>query len=88
MVARDGIEPPTPAFSGLIKLIHTITYTARGNCQVPPRTCKTGNKRVGDTGWIEAGAGEGSHTDAGRRPRRTPVGELATDEPPAIRGLR
>jgi hypothetical protein len=29
MVARDGVEPPTPAFSGLDSRVFTMTWNAR-----------------------------------------------------------
>ena len=29
MVARDGVEPPTPAFSGLHNNVFTMTWNAR-----------------------------------------------------------
>jgi len=33
MVARDGIEPPPPAFSDLVQLEPTTTYRSAGDCQ-------------------------------------------------------
>jgi len=40
MVARDGVEPPTPAFSDLVQPEPTTTYRSAGDCQVPADTCK------------------------------------------------
>ena len=41
MVARDGVEPPTPAFSDLVQPKPTTTYRFAGDCQVPANTCKS-----------------------------------------------
>ena len=41
MVARDGIEPPTPAFSDLVQPEPITTYRFAGDCQVPANTRKT-----------------------------------------------
>jgi hypothetical protein len=38
MVARDGVEPPTPAFSDLGQPEPTTTYRFAGDCQVPANT--------------------------------------------------
>jgi hypothetical protein len=43
MVARDGVEPPTPAFSDLGQPELTTTYRFAGDCQVPTSTCKPTN---------------------------------------------
>jgi hypothetical protein len=37
-VARDGVEPPTPAFSDLVQPEPTTTYRSAGDCQVPANT--------------------------------------------------
>jgi endonuclease/exonuclease/phosphatase family metal-dependent hydrolase len=38
MVARDGDEPPTPAFSDLVQPTPLTTYRFAGNCQLPANT--------------------------------------------------
>jgi len=40
MVARDGVEPPTPAFSDLVQPEPPTTYRFAGDCQVPANTYK------------------------------------------------
>ena len=47
MVARDGVEPPTPAFSDLVQPEPTTTYRFAGDCQVPANTRKTKQS------WVE-----------------------------------
>jgi hypothetical protein len=51
MVARDGVEPPTPAFSDLVQPEPTTPYMVAGDCQVPANTCKTSNH--GLESWAE-----------------------------------
>jgi hypothetical protein len=50
MVARDGVEPPTPAFSDLVQSTPTATYRFAGDCQVPANTCKAGQQWAGIMG--------------------------------------
>jgi len=50
MVARDGVEPPTPAFSDLVQPEPTTAYMAAGDCQVPANTCKTEQSWAGILG--------------------------------------
>jgi hypothetical protein len=46
MVARDGVEPPPPAFSGLVQAELTTTYRFAGDCQVPANTRKPERSRA------------------------------------------
>jgi hypothetical protein len=41
MVARDGVEPPTPAFSECGYLIHSTTCRSRTAAYLPLSTCKS-----------------------------------------------
>jgi hypothetical protein len=50
MVARDGVEPPTPAFSDLVQPEPTTAYMAAGDCQVPANTCKAEQSWAGILG--------------------------------------
>jgi hypothetical protein len=50
MVARDGVEPPTPAFSDLGQPEPTTTYRFAGDCQVPANTCKAERSWAGIMG--------------------------------------
>jgi hypothetical protein len=50
MVARDGVEPPTPAFSDLVQSKPTATYRFAGDCQVPANTCKAEHPWAGIMG--------------------------------------
>jgi len=50
MVARDGVEPPTPAFSDLVQPEPTTTYRFAGDCQVPANTCKAERSWAGIMG--------------------------------------
>ncbi len=50
MVARDGVEPPTPAFSDLVQPEPTTTYRFAGDCQVPANTCKPDQSWAGIMG--------------------------------------
>jgi len=54
MVARDGVEPPTPAFSDLVQPEPTTTYRFAGDCQVPANTCKPDQSWAGTMGWVWA----------------------------------
>jgi hypothetical protein len=38
MVARDGVEPPTPAFSGATETVLAVTYKDVEGCETPVRT--------------------------------------------------
>jgi hypothetical protein len=40
MVARDGVEPPTPAFSGAAGAVLAVTYKDVEGCETPVRTRK------------------------------------------------
>src|SRR6476660_6710091 len=40
MVARDGVEPPTPAFSGATETVLAVTYKDVEGCEIPVRTRK------------------------------------------------
>ena len=51
MVARDGVEPPTPAFSGATGAVLTVTYRNVEGCKTPVRTRKASEKRARTTGW-------------------------------------
>jgi len=35
MVARDGVEPPTPAFSGATETVLAVTYKDVEGCENP-----------------------------------------------------
>jgi len=50
MVARDGVEPPTPAFSDLVQPEPTATYRFAGDCQVPANTDKAERSWAGIMG--------------------------------------
>jgi hypothetical protein len=50
MVARDGVEPPTPAFSDLVQPEPTTTYMIAGDCQVPAKTRKAEQSWAGILG--------------------------------------
>jgi len=52
MVARDGVEPPTPAFSDLVQPEPTTTYRFAGDCQVPANTCKAEQPWARIMGWV------------------------------------
>jgi len=52
MVARDGVEPPTPAFSDLDQPEPTTTYRFAGDCQVPANACKPEQSWAGIMGWL------------------------------------
>ena len=41
MVARDGVEPPTPAFSECVQPVFLRTYKDTWDCQVLVSSCKT-----------------------------------------------
>ena len=51
MVARDGVEPPTPAFSDLSQPDLSTTYRFAGDCQVPANTWKSDQSWAGIMGW-------------------------------------
>ena len=53
MVARDGVEPPTPAFSDLVQPKPTTTYWLAGDCQVPANTYRAEQTWAGIMGWKE-----------------------------------
>jgi hypothetical protein len=40
MVARDGVEPPPPAFSGATGTVLAVTYKDVEGCETPVRTRK------------------------------------------------
>jgi hypothetical protein len=40
MVARDGVEPPTPAFSGATETALAVTYKDVEGCETPVRMRK------------------------------------------------
>jgi hypothetical protein len=40
MVARDGVEPPTPAFSGATEALLAVNYKDVEGCETPVRTGK------------------------------------------------
>jgi len=40
MVAREGVEPPTPAFSGAAETALAVTYRDVEGCETPVRTRK------------------------------------------------
>jgi hypothetical protein len=52
MVARDGVEPPTPAFSGATEVSLTVTYKEVEGCETPVRTRQAKGKRARVTGWF------------------------------------
>ena len=54
VVARDGVEPPTPAFSDPVQPEPTTTYRFAGDCQVPANTCKPDQSWAGIMGCVKA----------------------------------
>jgi len=40
LVAREGVEPPTPAFSGATETVLAVTYKDVEGCETPVRTRK------------------------------------------------
>jgi len=52
MVARDGVEPPTPAFSGAPETVLAVTYENVEGCASTVRTRKATGKRATVTGWF------------------------------------
>jgi hypothetical protein len=38
MVAREGLEPPPPAFSGATETVFAVTYKDVEGCEAPVRT--------------------------------------------------
>jgi len=52
MVARDGVEPPTPAFSGAKGTVLAVTYKDVEGCETPVRTRKASEKRARATGQM------------------------------------
>ena len=48
MVARDGVEPPTPAFSGATETVLALTYKDVEGCETPVSTRK--NTRITGSG--------------------------------------
>ena len=50
MVARDGVEPPTPAFSDLVQPKLTTTYRFAGDCQTLANTCRSHRSWAGIVG--------------------------------------
>jgi hypothetical protein len=50
MVARDGVEPPTPAFSDLSQPTLSTTYRFAGDCQILANTCETEQSWAGIMG--------------------------------------
>ena len=50
MVAREGVEPPTPAFSGATGAVLTVTYRDVEGCETPVRACKASEERARTTG--------------------------------------
>jgi len=54
VVARDGVEPPTPAFSDLVQPEPTTTYRFAGDCQIPANTCKPVQSWAAIMGWVNA----------------------------------
>jgi hypothetical protein len=51
-VARDGVELPTPAFSGVTETVLEVTYKDVEGCEDPVRTGKRQRKRARTAGWL------------------------------------
>jgi hypothetical protein len=50
-VARDGVEPPTPAFSGAAETVLAVIYETVEGCASTVRTRKATGNRATVTGW-------------------------------------
>ena len=50
MVARDGVEPPTPAFSERNSQVVSTTYKVSGDCLTTCKYVVEDGKRVDETG--------------------------------------
>ena len=52
MVARDGVEPPTPAFSGATEALLAVNYKDVEGCETPVTTRNNRGFRARTTGWF------------------------------------
>jgi hypothetical protein len=52
--SRDGVEPPTPAFSGATEALLTVNYKDVEGCEIPVSTREAVGKRATVTGWFLA----------------------------------
>jgi hypothetical protein len=74
LVAREGVEPPTPAFSGATEALLTVNYKDVEGCETPVTTRNDRGFRARTTGWFLVR--EGLPASAQNRCLRTHFGHI------------